>query len=533
MRIKQVFAQVNKGQHGRLTLSNTEENGRDLEWFLQRYPMRLSDGEELGRKARAYEARVDVSDQILSGTFPIPEFEMALPPREYQKVAAALVVHNKGLLCADDLGLGKTITALTMLSNPITLPALIVTPAHLPEQWEKEVHKFLPGLRAHILKKGTPYPLADKDGLMPDVIISSYNKLNGWASYLAGSGSYKIQSVVYDECQELRREDSLKYSAAHHISENVVYRLGLSATPIFNYGGEYFNVMDGIKPGCLGTREEFLREWCVSTYTDKPRIKDPKIFGAYMRDSALMVRRTRKDIARELPELNQVIHEVASDPKALDDVKDAATELAKIIMTQTKGFELMKASSELSNTLRQATGIAKAPEVAEFTKILLEQDIPVVLFGWHRSVYDIWASRLAAYNPAWYTGSESTSKKRSEIERFLSGGTNLLILSLRSGSGLDGLQARCSTVVFGEGDWSPGVISQCIGRVHRDGQTEPVFSYFPMAKDGVDPIMVDVLGLKRQQIRGVQDPDGDLMIPNTVDPNHIRKLAEQYLAIKV
>ena len=531
MRIKQVFSQVDKGQHGSLKLSATATNSRDLEWFLSRYPMQVEDANILADRARAYDEQVERSHQILSGSYDLPNYDMVLPPRNYQKVAAALAINNNGLLCADDLGLGKTVTAITMLADKRSLPALVTVPAHLPLQWEREINRFLPNLRTHVLKKGSPYPLVNAEGELPDVLVTSYHKLRGWADHLGheGNSEWAIQSIIYDECQELRRPDSLKYRAAHYLSQQATYRMGLSATPIYNYGGEFFSVMDAIKPGCLGSREEFIREWCVSSYGDKPRIKNPKSFGTYLRDAGLMVRRTRKDVARELPKLNQVIHQIESDPKALEDVEDAATELAKIIVSQNKGFEIMKASSELSNTLRQATGVAKAPYVAEFVRMLLEQDLPVLLFGWHREVYSIWASRLAEFNPAWYTGSESPVKKQREAQRFLDGETNLLILSLRSGSGLDGLQHRCSTVVFGELDWSPGVLEQCVGRPHRDGQRDPVFAYYLTATDGVDPIMIDILGLKRQQIRGVRDPHGGLVLPKTVDPDHIRKLAEAYL----
>jgi len=157
MRIKQVFAQVDKGQHGSLKLSASETNSRDLEWFLTRYPMMVYGTDQLEKQARAYDARVDLSTRIMDGSYTLPDYEMALPPRDYQKVAAALAVNNGGLLCADELGLGKTVTALAMLANPETLPALVVVPAHLPKQWEREVNRFLPGLRTHVLKKGTPY----------------------------------------------------------------------------------------------------------------------------------------------------------------------------------------------------------------------------------------------------------------------------------------------------------------------------------------------------------------------------------------
>jgi SNF2 family DNA or RNA helicase len=312
--------------------------------------------------------------------------------------------------------------------------------------------------------------------------------------------------------------------------------MGLSATPIYNYGGEFFNVLDVLAPGKLGARPEFMREWCHGYYDErKARILDPRAFGTYLREAGLMVRHTKKEVGRELPSLSKIVQPVESDPKHLKKIESAATELARFIMkaneNRTKGFDVMKASQEFSNTMRQATGIAKAPFVAEFVRMLQgATEEKLVLFGWHREVYSIWEEKLHGLNPAWFTGSESPSKKQKEIDRFLiDDDCKLLIMSLRSGSGVDGLQNVCSRVIIGELDWSPGAIEQCIGRVHRDGQKEPVFAYYLTAEDGADPIMIDVLGVKRSQLEGVKNPHGDLIKKSQIDPDHVKKLAEGYL----
>src|SRR3546814_18963606 len=83
-----------------------------------------------------------------------------------------------------------------------------------------------------------------------------------------------------------------------------------------------------------------------------------------------------------------------------------------------------------------------------------------------------------------YTGSETTGQKDREKQRFLDGDTDVLIMSLRSGAGVDGLQHRCSTGVFGELDWSPGIHQQCIWRLDRAGQQNPVTAFFLVAHDG-------------------------------------------------
>lgn len=54
--------------------------------------------------------------------------------------------------------------------------------------------------------------------------------------------------------------------------------------------------------------------------------------------------------------------------------------------------------------MRQATGIAKAPYVLEFVRMLVESGESVMLYGWHRDVYNIWLERLAEFNPVMYTG---------------------------------------------------------------------------------------------------------------------------------
>jgi SNF2 family DNA or RNA helicase len=188
-----------------------------------------------------------------------------------------------------------------------------------------------------------------------------------------------------------------------------------------------------------------------------------------------------------------------------------------------------QASSEIENIVRQATGVAKAPQVAAFVKGLMDQGEKVVLFGWHRAVYDIWLEQLKEYNPVMYTGSESPGQKEAARDRFIRGESKLMIVSLRSGIGLDGLQYVANTCVFGELDWSPEVHKQCIGRVHRDGREagSTVMAYFLVSDSGLDPIMSEVLGLKDEQSTWLMD-GAPTAITQRVDDKIIKRVAEKY-----
>lgn len=546
LRLKRVFPKLEQRRVGAVRFTATAENCRDLEWFATRFPLQFEPEDALGfltDEARRYDSVRARVRATIEGARQVTVPQMALPPRDYQKSPAALVMEQGGLLLADELGLGKTVSAIVLLAHAQALPAVAVVPTHLQHQWKAEILRFLPMLKVHIARKGNPQYLDTWKGKRraqewpADVLILPYSKLAGWAEFLQ-SGWH---SVVYDEVQDLRRTGtgsyrrSFKYEAAQLLSTSVDYRIGLSATPIYNYGMEFYNVIECLLPGTLGSRFEFATEWCDRGATDdKARIRDPKAFGAMLRDQGIMLRRTRADVNRELPPLTKIVHEFEPDPAALEAVEDRASELARILLESSgDNFGKMRAAEELSNQLRMQTGIAKAPYVAEFVRMLIEEsDEPVVLFGWHRAVYDLWASRLAAYEPAFYTGTESPNQKERAKQRFLNGETKVLIVSLRSGAGLDGLQRVCHRAVFGELDWSHGVHEQCEGRVYRDGQSEATLAYYLVATDGADPVIADVLGVKRAQLEGVRSPESTGAVPKQVDPQHIKRLAKAWLGRK-
>jgi len=540
IKLKRLFGRTDVRQFGSIRLRATDEVCRDLQWFCERYPLGITPRDHLDKHAALYEQQKKAFSEILSGEISPRKFDLAIPAREYQKVASELWLQSKGVLVADDVGIGKTLVAIAALTQPETRPALVVTLSHLPIQWEREIKKFAPGLKTHIIKKGAPYDVTLVRGhktdtgqgrlfadRFPDVLITNYHKLAGWAETLGG----KIRGVVFDECQELRRVESQKYAAAKHIAEHAGYVLGTSATPIYNYGDEMFNVLSVIRRDVLGTREEFLREWCTGAgWSGNAKITNPKAFGSYLRDMGVMIRRTRRDVNRELPPLTKILHYVETDVHAIDAIASDAAELARIILSHNSPTLIRgQASRDLDWKLRQATGIGKALYVANFVKMLVDSGEKVVLFGWHREVYSIWAEQLAEYKPVFFTGTESPKQKDSAREAFCGGDASILIMSLRAGAGLDGLQYHARTVVVGELDWSPGVHEQNEGRILRDGQVEPVVIYYMLSEEGSDPVVADTLGLKRSQIDGIRDPNAELVEKLEVDSGRIKQLAAAYL----
>jgi SNF2 family DNA or RNA helicase len=537
MKFRRLFPRVKSAKNGAAQITSTEEVCRELQWFLLRHPLPITEKDRflLDAKAASHKAREKQVIRLLTGETAPRGFPLALPLRNYQAVAADMAYTLRSLLLGDQVGLGKTAVYIALLAQPDTKLAVWVTMTHLQAQAQREIQRFCPGLRAVVVTRTEPYDIglhpASRQA-RPDVVILNYQKLAKWAEALARH----VRTLVFDEAQELRHDGTGKYAAAQYLRERATWTILGTGTPVYNYGGEIFNVIEVVKPGALGTWDEFAEAW-AGERDEKGRaiVRDPRALGAHLRAEGLMLRRTRRDVGRELPALFRTTHVVDTDPEVIRRATSSAAELARIILAESgSGFSKMRAYGDIERILRQATGIAKAPYVAEFVKLLLENgEERVVVFAWHHAVYDLLEDALNEYGVVRYTGEQSTTMKENALRRFKAGPEDhgrarVLLLSLRAGAGIDGLQHVCRTGVFAELDWSPKVHEQDEGRLCRDGQTDSTSFYYLVATTGSDPVVMDVLQIKTGQADGIVDPDQDAVEAQT-DPDKIRRLARSVL----
>ena len=523
IRLKSMFARISKTQTKVFHLPNSDEMCADLEWFFERYRFEMTpkDAKRLKQGAKQFTIDRDAMETILLPEWQAPAvrgFRPGYGPTRAQSQAIEIVRKRKSLLLGDDVGLGKSWVGMACCMRDG--PTAIVVQAHLPTQWVNEFILPYTELTVHIVEETTPYDLPKCD-----VYVFSYSKLSGWVD-IFGTGFFK--RVIYDEIQELRTgKDSEKGRAALVLSNMASERLGLSATPVFNYGAEIWNIMTYIDPDILGPFDEFTREWCTMNSSGKWVVEDPDALGSYLRETGVFLRRLR-----EGRPINRLVVDVDYDEETANSAEDLTKILAQKVLRGSFS-EAGQAARALDALARRLTGLAKAKGVAAYARILLTSGIPIIISGWHRDVYEIWLRELKDFNPKLYTGSETIKQKDQVKKAFIRGaargGTDCMIISNRSGAGLDGLQKRCSTVLVGELDWSPQIYEQLFGRVDRPGQVEDeITAIFLVADGGSDPTVMSVNAFKRHQARGITDP-GVGERPVYSDISHIKMLAEKYL----
>lgn len=524
LRLKQLFPRVPKYSSGPFQLSGTKDVAADLSWFTTRYPLDIAkhDSNRLKKVTRSYfQEQADAEAILLPTRTPTerPGLKEGQALRNYQKVGIDFIDEVRSLVLVDDVGLGKSYEGLAVGLIKGALPLVIVVEPHLQQQWAEKAEGFI-DLKVHAPKGNTPYSLPDAD-----IYIFKYNQLSPWVDVLTQGW---VNAIVFDEVQQLRRgEESAKGAAAARICAEVDIKVGMTATLIYNFGIEAFNIIEMLRPGVLGTRSDFIREWCTENGNQKGVVKDPDALGTYLREVHMLLRRTKADVGQEAKQQEPTVEWVPPDVDGVAADDSLMEELA--VKTLSGDFHVSgQAARELDMRMREVTGIAKAKATAAYVRMFVETGQPVLLFGWHRAVYDIWAKELADLNPVWYTGSESPKQKEQAKQDFIAGKSPIMIMSLRSGAGADGIHRACSTAIFGEFDWSPQIHVQCVGRLDRDDQEDPVYAIYVATDYGSDPVIIDSLGVKSSQNEGVTDP-GKKKSDKQLDRDRLKRLAREYL----
>jgi len=473
----------------------------DLLWLMLRFPLEVNPRDKALWDKAVQDARDHAVRKAIAARLP----ERMTPPegtftgelRPFQQEGLAFLLQHDRCLLADEMGLGKTVQALSYLASTGSFPALVIPPAHLTRNWTEEASRFLrlngEKPRIHVIRGLKPYDLPEAD-----VYIMHYLLLRGWKEVLPTLG---FKAVIFDEVQELRHTGTEKYSAASLLSESCERVIGLSGTPIYNTGGEIWNVINILDYHFLGDWESFSREWCYG-YGNAVVVK-PQLLGDYLRREGLMLRRTKQEVLKELPPKRRAVQELDWNDKLYAQLM--APVLPDVVRWKTDGTLTASARAMLEESIsqhvRQATGIAKAPYVCQFVRALLDSGEKVLLFAHHHAVMDTYKQELKHYKPGFITGRETISAKADAVERFMSGKTDVLCISLRAASGLNLQRATC--VVFGELDWSPAVHSQAEDRAHRMGQEDSLLCYYLVAPQGSDAAMQEALGLKVSQFVGL------------------------------
>ncbi len=482
-----------------------------LRWMLDRYPLEVL-AKAAWRERTAKPEPPKPPGLGLSPAVPGAQFRGEL--LDFQKLGLDFLVKSNGnALLADEMGLGKTVQSLAYVATEKgAFPVLVVAPLVTLNNWRREIRRFLRGRgrNGHVLYGRTPSVTMIRSGRRRplgrcDFYLVNYELLSKRRDDIAAAG---IRTIICDEVHNLRSVRTQKYGALRRLASmpSVAHRLGLSGTPIYNRGSEIWSIVDILKPGMLGSFEEFCEYFCYTNNQGKAVVLEPRRRGLRRQlQEHVMLRRKKSDVLHELREKVRYREVIEADisyyNRELDRIWNKMEGEQK---TARSKFDVSASYRRAIQGERVAAGMAKVPHAIGFVRNIMEIEESVVVFCHHRAVHAALRESLQRFRPAVIIGGQSDAARQADIDAFQDGHTKLMIAGLRAGSlGINLSRARY--VVFAELDWSPAIHRQAEDRLHRIGQREAVFAYYLIGNGTLDGRVADILVDKGREMDGILD----------------------------
>ncbi len=426
-----------------------------------------------------------------------------------------------GALLADDMGLGKTLQILSLLASyydkhPDAPPSMIVAPVTLLENWEQEIKRFftqfpkvlcLHGATLKALKQ--PSELIDQQLLAESItnllqsnwlddaklVITTYDTVRNYEFSLARQ---EFVFLVCDEAQKIKNPTAIISLAIK--KQKARFKIACTGTPVENQLVDLWNLFDWIQPSLLGTIQEFYKNYRrpIETKTEEQKQALEELRELI---APQILRRTKQDIAKELPHKYQSSDLINMVKYQQDHYQDTITQLG--LAKQNQDFK--QRAKNTWGLLHKIKAICAEPYC--LPGLIFKPDLPIenhlsnspkmnwllqklkdihkkqekaIIFTELRQVQAAIAFFIKKqFNliPAIVNG-ESVNRQKT-IDNFQAIiGFNIIILSpLAAGAGLNIVAAN--HVIHFTRTWNPAKEAQATDRAYRIGQKKDVYVYCP------------------------------------------------------
>jgi len=500
-------------------IPDSEESVKQIKLIMDRYPLEILSKSAWQRKiVKTFTPKPTLPPvkHNLKKAKPGDQFRGKL--LNFQKEGLDFLLKSSGnALLADEMGLGKTVQTLSYVSTEKqTFPVLVVAPLVTLNNWEREISKFVKkkSKNGRVNENESATSTIIRTGKSQELPVTDFYIINYELLYKRTKDLSKlnIKTIVCDEVHNLRSKTTQKYKAVKKLAAlpSVLYRLGLSGTPIYNRGSEIWPIVDILRPGLLGSFKEFCEYFCYVNEKGKAIVLENK--RASLRNELqkhVMLRRKKSDVLKELKDKVRYKEVIDSDTDYyFEELEKIWTKLEEEQKDAETAFDKSASYQRAIQSERQIAGIAKLPHVINFVKNIMEIEESVVVFCHHKVIHKLLHESLSEFSPVSIIGGQSDKLRQDQIDKFQKGESKLMIAGLRAGNvGIN--LTRAKYVIFAELDWSPAIHRQAEDRLHRIGQKNTVFAYYLIGNGTLDDHVANILVDKSYEIDTIMDETAD------------------------
>lgn len=420
-----------------------------------------------------------------------------------------LYTHGLGGILADDMGLGKTLQTLAFISKvkqnfkqKSKHPFLVVAPTSVVGNWDLEAKRFTPDLKVLVIEGTLAKQKNDFKQFITnfDIVITSYTLLR------IDEHKYYQQNwsgLILDEAQAAKNYKSKVYQCVKRL--DVPFKFMITGTPMENNLMELWAMFSLVAPGLFPQPKRFAEYYQrpIERDNDQQRLAQLK-----QKIKPLMLRRTKEEVALDLPEKQEQIIEVVLNPahrkiydtqlqrerqKVLGLVEDLNYNRFAIFQSLTLLRQLSLDPSLLDE--KHVDMSSKLDVLFELLEDIVAEKHRVLIFSQFTRFLSKVKQRLEKHAVDYVYLDGNTRNRSKVIKDFKEGSATVFLISLKAGGvGLNLTEADYCILL--DPWWNPAAEAQAVDRTHRIGQTKNVMVYRLVAKDTVEE---KVMALKRSK----------------------------------
>lgn len=391
-----------------------------------------------------------------------------------------------GVYNAYVMGLGKTIHSCAAVEELNFTSILVICPAVVRLVWKQETKIWTKNRDFSIIS----YDNAVKLGPIIDPAL--------------------YDCLILDESHKVKNHNTQRAKAIFtHLWPNIRYKIALSGTPFTKDITDCWTLFSRFAP------ELFPDYWkFVHRYTNVVRtpfgtkfegVRNAAELKKLIR-STFFIRETIESVGLELPEKTWQkvpLPESLAVKMTPKQEKEHSEYMKKVIAAFKNGHPVKAAPPVSSATWRREQGLKKIPSILEFSKNLLEQKIPIVLFVCHRECLTRLKEGLKKFNPVSISGDTSQKDREYAVKAFQEEGTTDCFLANIEAAGIGLTLTRSSTVLLGEFPYVPSTIQQAVDRVYRYGAKYPVNIYYFVVSESIEEAILETVIERAKDFKSV------------------------------
>lgn len=431
-------------------------------------------------------------------------------PYPYQEEGIKMTLSMKRCINGDEMGLGKTGQAIVSVARANATPCLVICPASLKINWQREVENFTdlrPLILTDSIKSTFPYFIGKMN--LFDVVIVNYESLRKYFVVKAEKGA-KLKDIVF--------QDVIKMFKSVIIDESHRCKNPATATARFCmgicHGKEYVNMLTGTP--VVNDTMDLATQLCIlgrindfggysnfiNTYGDG---KNLDALNTILHESCYF-RRGKKEVLKDLPDLtrSKVIVDLCNREEydlCEQDLRTWLKEYKEMTDAEIKKKMRKEALVRFMN-LRTLAGKGKVDAAITF---LNDTSEPVVVFCEHHDIVDELTNAFP--DAVCVTGRQNAAQKQAAIDAFQAGERRIIICSIKA-AGVGLTLTASSNILFVELCWTMADLSQCESRCHRNGQKNAVNSWVLIGSHSIDRYLFQLImdkGSMANTITGAED----------------------------